>query len=227
MISKANLKFLKDLSKNNNREWFTKNKKTYEEMHQEMISFAEELLVLMNKHDKIETESGKKSLMRIYRDVRFSKDKSPYKNNWGGGFQRATKQLRGGYYYHIEPGKSFVGGGFWAPEPSDLLLIRNAISADEKGFRKIINSKSFKDFFGELHGEKLKTVPKGFDKEDPALDLIQFKQYLISHEFTDEEVMSKDFPKKASEAFKAMRPFFDWMSYALTHDSNGAPLYGK
>ncbi len=224
MISKANLKFLKDLSKNNNREWFTEHKKEYEGHLAEVVSVADEVLSLMNKHDKIENESGKKSVMRIYRDVRFSKDKSPYKNHWGGGFQRATKQLRGGYYFHIQPGASFVGGGFWAPEPSDLKLIRDAIAADEKGFRKIISSKNFKDVFGELHGDKLKTVPKGFDKEDSALDLLQFKQFLISHEFSDEEVMSKDFPKKVNEAFKAMRPFFDWMSYALTHDKNGAPL---
>ena len=225
MISKANLKFLKDLSKNNNREWFTEHKKEYEAHLQEVVSVADEVLSLMNKHDKIENESGKKSVMRIYRDVRFSKDKSPYKNHWGGGFQRATKQLRGGYYFHIQPGASFVGGGFWAPEPSDLKLIRDAIAGDEKGFRKIISSKNFKAIFGELHGEKLKTVPKGFDKEDAALDLLQFKQFLISREFSDEEVMSKDFAKKVNEAFKAMRPFFDWMSYALTHDANGVPLY--
>ncbi len=226
MISKANLKFLKDLSKNNNREWFTEHKKEYEAHLEEVVSFAGEVLILMHKHDKIENESGKKSVMRIYRDVRFSKDKSPYKNYWGGGFQRATKQLRGGYYFHIQPGEYFVGGGFWGPEPADLNLIRHAIATDEKGFRKIISSKSFKDFFGDagLHGEKLKTVPKGFDKEDPALDLLQLKQFLIRHDFTEEEVMSKDFPKKVNEAFKAMRPFFDWMSYALTHDSNGAPL---
>ncbi|MCX6181998.1 MAG: DUF2461 domain-containing protein [Bacteroidetes bacterium] len=224
MITKANLKFLKDLSKNNNREWFTEHKKEYEAHLQEVVAVADEVLSLMSKHDKIENESGKKSVMRIYRDVRFSKDKSPYKNHWGGGFQRATKQLRGGYYFHIQPGASFVGGGFWGPVPADLNLIRHAIAADEKGFRKIISSKNFKDFFGELHGDKLKTVPKGFDKEDTALDLLQFKQFLISCEFSDEEVMSKDFPKKINEAFKAMRPFFDWMSYALTHDTNGVPL---
>ncbi len=226
MITKANLKFLKDLSKNNNREWFTENKKIYESQLENTVDFATELLELMQKHDHIENASGKKVLMRIYRDVRFSKDKSPYKSHWGGGFQRATKQLRGGYYFHIEPGQSFVGGGFWGPEPSDLKLIRAAIAADEKGLRKILNSKSFVSFFGDqgLHGEKLKTVPKGFEKDDSALDLLQLKQFLIRHDFSDTDVMSADFAKKMNEAFKAMRPFLDWMTYAVTHDSNGVPL---
>ena len=203
MITKANLKFLKDLSKNNNREWFTENKKIYETQLENTVEFATELLALMQKHDHIENSSGKKVLMRIYRDVRFSKDKSPYTGHWGGGFQRATKQLRGGYYFHIEPGQSFVGGGFWGPEPSDLKLIRSAISADEKGLRKILNSKNF---------------------VSSALDLLQLKQFLIRHDFSDAEVMSTDFVKKTNEAFKAMRPFLDWMTYAVTHDSNGVPL---
>ncbi len=227
MITKSNFTFLKNLAKNNDREWFTANKKTYEAEHAAVISFADELLALMNKHDKIENESGKKSLMRIYRDVRFSKDKSPYKTNWGIHFKRATKQLRGGYYVHIEPGNTFIGAGFWGPEPSDLKLIRDGISADEKSIRKILNSKSFKEHFGKygLHGESLKSVPKGFDADDAAADLLKLKQFLIRKDFSDAEVLSADFAKKANEAFKAMRPFLDFMSYNLTHDSNGIPLF--
>jgi uncharacterized protein (TIGR02453 family) len=227
MITKSNFTFLKNLAKNNDREWFGANKTTYEAEYNFVISFADELLALMNKHDKIENQTGKKSVMRIYRDVRFSKDKSPYKSHWGIHFKRATKQLRGGYYLHIEPGNTFVGAGFWGPEPSDLKLMREGISADEKTIRKILNSKSFIENFGEygLHGEALKSVPKGFDANDAAADLIKLKQFLIRKDFKDEDVLSADFAKKANEAFKAMRPFLDFMSYALTHDSNGIPLF--
>ena len=112
-IKASNFKFLKDLKKNNNRDWFTENKKRYQNEHEEIISFADALLTKMNEHDVIETPSGKKSLFRIYRDVRFSKDKSPYKTHWAGGFKRATAARRGGYYFHIQPGdQSFIGGGF-------------------------------------------------------------------------------------------------------------------
>lgn len=226
MIEKENFNFLKNLSKNNNKEWFTANKAKYEEQHANIIAFAEELLALMNKHDNIENESGKKSVMRIYRDVRFSKDKTPYKTNWGLHFKRATKQLRGGYYVHIAPGETFIGCGFWGPEPGDLKLIREAIAAEEKEFRKILNAKSFKDNFGKhsLHGEALTNVPKGYEKDHPAAEFLKLKQFLIRKDFSDNDALSNDFAKKVNEAFKAMRPFLDFMSYALTHDSNGNPL---
>lgn len=223
-LSKSNLEFLKNLQQNNNRDWFTENKSNYEKNHEETILFADAVLNEMRKHDNIETLSGKKSLMRIYRDVRFSKDKSPYKTNWGIGFTRATKLLRGGYYVHLAPGESFVGGGFWAPESADLNRMRKEISLNTTEFRAILDDKKFKTTFGELQGEKLKTVPKGFEKDHPALDLLQFKQYLISKKFTDKEVLEPDFYKKVNETFKAMRPFFDFMSTALTTNENGELL---
>lgn len=223
-LSKSNLEFLKALKQNNNRDWFTNNKDVYEKQHAETILFADAVLNEMRKHDNIETLSGKKSLMRIYRDVRFSKDKSPYKTNWGIGFTRATKLLRGGYYIHLAPGESFVGGGFWAPESADLNRMRKEIANNTEEFRQILNLKTFKNTFGELQGEKLKTVPKGFEKDHPALDLLQFKQYLISRKFTDKEVTAPDFYKKVNETFKTMRPFFDFMSTALTTNENGELL---
>ena len=220
-ISKESIKFLANLKKNNNRDWFTKNKPEYVKRHQNMIEFADGLLGLMNKHDKIETESGKKSMMRIYRDVRFSKDKSPYKVNWGMGFKRATKSLRGSYYFHVEPGSSFIGGGFWGPEPSDLKRIREDIANNDKPLRKILASKSFLDTFGILEGEQVKTAPKGFAKDHPAIDLLKYKQFLIGRKFTDKEILAPDFHKKANDTFKAMRPFFDYMSQVLTTNANG------
>jgi uncharacterized protein (TIGR02453 family) len=124
LIKKSNIDFMVELSKNNNREWFADRKKQYELERENIIDFADELLKKMQVHDSIETPSGRKSLFRIYRDVRFSKNKAPYKTHWSGSFKRATKLLRGGYYFHIEPGNSFIGGGFWGPEPKDLKKMR-------------------------------------------------------------------------------------------------------
>lgn len=224
-IQKSTFKFLKALAKNNNRDWFNENKPTYVEEHEKMIVFAEELLGRMNEHDNIETPTGKKSLMRIYRDVRFSKDKSPYKKHFGGGFRRATVHLRGGYYYHIEPGNTFVGGGFWGPNKDDLKRIRDAFSEDHEEIRRILNDKTFIETFGELKGDGVKTAPKGFDKEHPAIDLIRKKQFIISKSFTDKEVHSDDFMDEVVQTFKNMRPFLDFMSEVLTTDGNGVPIY--
>jgi uncharacterized protein (TIGR02453 family) len=223
-ISKANFDFLNKLKKNNDRDWFNTNKDEYLKQHENIIDFADALLLEVNKHDNIETPTGKKSLFRIYRDVRFSKDKSPYKTHWAGSFRRATKHLRGGYYFHIEEGNTMVGGGFWSPNKDDLLRFREDIAFDAKPLRKIITSKSFKDTFGKLDGQQLKTAPKGFDKEHSDIDLLRYKQFVISKKFTDKEVLSADFPKKVSDAFKKMRPFFDYMSESVTTDANGQSI---
>jgi len=221
-ITKENIKFLQKLAMNNNRDWFGEHKEEYEIHLEATRGFAEALLKEMNKHDNIETISGKKALHRIYRDVRFSKDKSPYKNHWGISFKRATSLLRGGYYLHIHPGgESFAGGGFWAPNKEDLLRIREDIAEDATDLRKIISSKSFKSSFGELRGEQLKTCPKGFDKSHPDVDLLRYKQFIVYKYFTDEEVLDKDFYKEVNKVYKKMRPFFNYMSESVTTDSNG------
>lgn len=219
--------FLKNISKNNNKEWFTKNKATYQNAHAELVCFADVLLEEMNKHDSIETPTGKKSLYRIYNDVRFSKDKSPYKNNIGGGFRRATKQRRGGYYFHIEPNNSFVAGGFFSPNAEDLLHIRNHLSADPKTLKKILTEASFKKTFGSLLGDKVKTAPRGFDIEDENIELIRHKQFIVKHMFTNEEVLSKNFHLLVSNTFKKMRPYLDYMSEILTTDLNGETISGQ
>ena len=223
-ISKSTLQFLKDLSENNNRPWFNDNKDRYTAAYENMIGFAEALIDEMSHHDHLVPMSGKKSLFRIYRDVRFSKDKSPYKNNFAGGLKRATKWLRGGYYYHIEPGTSFAGGGFWGPNTADLKRIRDEIAADHQPLMKIISSPTFKKTFGTLQGETVKTAPKGFDKDHPAINLLRHKQFLISRPFTEAEVTSPNFVKELSQTFQKMRPFFDYMSEVLTTDSNGVPI---
>ena len=223
-IQSSAIHFLKELGTNNNREWFTENKKRYQEEHEKMISFADDLLEKMRTHDEIETATGKKSLHRIYRDVRFSKDKIPYKTNWSGSFKRATSKLRGGYYFHIEEGNSFVGGGFWGPSPDDLKLLRQQITYDESAVRKVIGNRSFKDTFGELLGTQLKTAPKGFPKDHSAIDLLRYKQFILKHDFTDEEVLADNFADKVSDVFHEMRPLFDLFSNFLTTDLNGEDI---
>ena len=213
--------FLEDIKNNNNRDWFAENKKRYQDQHELVVSFADALINKMQTVDSIETPSGKKAIFRIYKDVRFSKDKSPFKINIGGHLSRATKYLRGGYYFHIEPDNCFIGGGFWNPSPDDLKHIREQIAADPQPLREILESKEFISHFGELQGEKLKSAPKGFDKTHPAIDLINFKQFLISKKVSDKDVMSDNYLDILFETFKAMRPFFDYMSEILTTDLNG------
>ncbi|MGB0524733.1 MAG: DUF2461 domain-containing protein [Flammeovirgaceae bacterium] len=223
-IKEATFNFLLDLKENNNREWFQENKAVYTQAHENVIAFADALLLEMQQHDDLETPSGKKSLFRIYRDVRFSKNKSPYKSHFSGSFKRATKALRGGYYFHIEAGNTFAAGGFWGPNSADLKHLRNQIAQDPDPLREILASQTFNDYFGELIGDQVKTAPKGFSKDDPAIDLLRFKQFILKHDFTDEEALSDDFVQKLSYTFQQMRPFLDYMSDILTTDLNGISL---
>jgi uncharacterized protein (TIGR02453 family) len=220
-ISAPSFDFLKRLKENNNREWFGAHRDLYVSELEKLTGFAESLLQLMQIHDLIETPSGKKALHRIYRDTRFSKEKIPYKTNWSGGFARATKQLRGGYYFHIEPGNSFLAGGFFGPSSEDLRLIREDISFDPQPIAAILDAADFKETFGTLQGEKLKTTPKGFEADDPAIDLLRHKQFLLIRHFSDQQVMQKDFLMTANGTFKSMRPFLDYMSEVLTSDRDG------
>ena len=174
----------------------------------------------MDSHDQLD----KSKVYRIYRDVRFSKDKTPYKNHWSGTFGRATHYLRGGYYYQIEPGKSYAAGGFFGPNAQDLLHLRKQISQDADLLREVLKSDEFKNTFGELQGEQVKTAPKGFSKEDPNIDLLRFKQFLVYRHFSDDEVLEPNFINILNDTFKAMRPYFDVMSEYLTTDLNGESI---
>ncbi len=223
-LDKSVFGFLKKLQKNNNREWFNENKSTYIAAHEKAIGFADELLAQMKKHDDIETISGKKSLFRIYRDVRFSKDKSPYKNHFSGQLKRAGKMLRGGYYFHLEPGNVLIACGFFQPNKDDLLRIRQEIAADAQPLRDIIEDSKFKKAFNGLEGEQLKTAPKGFDKEHPDIDLLRYKSFYVMSKFTDEEALNRDFAKKVSDKFQIMRPYLNYFSEVLTTDENGLPI---
>jgi uncharacterized protein (TIGR02453 family) len=223
-IYESSLDFLNLLRDHNERDWFSVNKPAFETEQQKMEVFADALLAELNKSDVIETSSGKKSLYRIYRDTRFSKDKTPYKTHWSGSFKRATKYRRGGYYFHIEQGNSFLAGGFWGPSTEDLKLIRENIAFDAAPLREILQSGSFVSTFGELRGEQLKTTPKGFPADHEAIDLLRYKQFLLIRRFTDDEVLNEGFLSAAVETFRNMRPFFDYMTEILTTDSNGLEI---
>lgn len=221
MVTQHTFSFLKDLTKNNNRDWFTENKERFEQQQNETKAFFNEVGEALSKVDSIE----KTKVFRIYRDVRFSKDKTPYKMNFGASYARTKPMLRGGYYLHIEDNNSFIGGGFWNPNKEDLLRIRKEIELDADELREIINTTEFKKFFGELVGEEVKTAPKGFDKNHPDIDLIKKKQFLVMRKFTNKDVLSDTFKDEVIATFQAMRPYFDYMSSVLTTNLNGESLY--
>jgi len=220
-IKKDSIQFLEDLSNNNNREWFGKYKDRYDEARGNIIGFADALIIEMNKHDHIETASGKDCLFRIYKDVRFSKDKTPYNKHWSGILKRATKKLRGGYYFRIEPGNSRLVGGFFGPEPNDMKRIRQDIDDNYQDWRNLLADPTLIKTFGKMVGEQIVSAPRGYAKDHPAIDLLRYKQFMLRHPFTDEEVLDPDFLYTANDVFRKMRPFFDYMSEVLTTDANG------
>lgn len=216
-ISKTTLDFLKKLKKNNTRIWFNEHKPEFQVEKTKITKFYNALLEDLNTHDTIE----RLKIFRIYRDVRFSKDKTPYKPHFAGNFTRATKRLRGGYYLRVRPGESFLAGGFWEPNKEDLLRIRKEFEMDASEIREILAAKNFVKNFGKMQGNSLKTAPRGFDKEHPNIDLIRMKQFIVIRKFTDAEVLHPNFIHEVGKSFKAMRPYFDYMSEILTTDLNG------
>lgn len=212
--------FLNEIKENNNREWFTENKHKYQDAHGIFKNLAQSLVDEMSNHDEIESHK----VYRIYRDIRFSKDKTPYKIHFGGNMVRATKWKRGGYYFRIEPCNSSIGGGFWGPNSNDLKRIRQEIALDPEPLRTIIAAPDFVNTFGVLYGEQVKTAPKGYKKDHPAIDLLRYKQFLVTHTFTDQEIMEDDIVQKMSAVYQNMRPFLDYMSDVLTTDANGVPI---
>ena len=220
MITKSVFSFLKKLDQNNNREWFTDHKEAFKDQQAVIKSFAGLVLENLNQHDEIE----KMKLFRIYRDVRFSKDKTPYKPHFSISYARSGATLRGGYYFQIKPGDSFIATGFWAPSPPDLLRIRKEFELDASEMREIIENSAFKAIWGGIVGDAVKTAPKGFDKNDPNIDLIKRKQIIFIKKFSDKQVLSKDFASSIDEAYRAIRPFFNLMSSILTTNLNGESL---
>jgi len=220
VITTDTLSFLNELKRNNNREWFEQHKSEFKSLETDVKGFYNSLMDKMKEHDEIE----KLKMFRIYRDVRFSKDKTPYKSHFAGSFSRAGARLRGGYYLQIRPGESFVAAGFWEPNKEDLLRIRKELEHDATAFRELISKPAFKNIWGELVGDEVKTAPKGFNKEDPNIDLIRKKAFIFVRNFSDKEVLSKDFIEEVNKTFKEIRPYFNLMSEILTTNLNGESL---
>jgi len=219
-ISKGAFDFLLELKKNNNREWFTENKSRFKNIELDVKGFYEAVKSELEKHDKIE----KLKMFRIYRDVRFSKDKTPYKPHFAGSFARLGAELRGGYYMRIKPGETFLATGFWEPNKDDLFRVRKEWEQDTSELESILGNKEFKMIWGDLKGDGVKTAPKGFDKEHPIIEFIRKKQFIFVREFSDKEVLSEKFIEEVDKSFRAIRPFFDLMSDVLITNLNGERL---
>ncbi len=219
-VSKEAFGFLKKLKENNNREWFAENKPHFKEIETEVKDFYNHLLEKMKEHDDIE----KLKMFRIYRDVRFSKDKSPYKPHFAGSMSRNGAQLRGGYYLQLKPGETFIAAGFWEPNKEDLYRIRKELELDSTSFKSVVENSHFKKVWGGLEGDEVKTAPKGFSKSDANIDLIRKKAFIFIRRFTDKEVLASNFADEVNFSFKEIRPFFDLMSDILTTNLNGESL---
>ena len=212
-------KFLKDLSKNNDREWFEKNKPKYLAAKEEFDGFVTALLDELIKFDgSLHGLNPKKLTFRIYRDVRFSKDKRPYKTNMGASFSAAGKGMgKPGYYLHIEPGnKSFIAGGLFMPEPETLNKIRQEIDYNGKVLTKIMSDKKFKKDFAKFWDEdKLKRAPKGYAEDHPYIDWLKLKSFITTRSLTDKEVKDKKFLKQSAGLAKSLKPLNDFLSEAI------------
>ncbi|OAQ41670.1 TIGR02453 family protein [Pedobacter psychrophilus] len=219
MIKKETFQFLKDLMANNDRDWFQENKAKYEEARQNVEEFADEILIEIKKIDSsIPPEfSGKKSMMRIYRDVRFSKNKLPYKNNFGIGISSTGKGGDNpGYYIQIQPGESFVAGGYWMPQADHLKAIRQEIDYNTQDFLKIIESKEFVAHFGGLNQEdKLKTTPKGYDAEHEYIELLRLKSFTVFEKLNDNVLNSSKAVETIVESLKMINPLTVFLKQAI------------
>lgn len=219
-ITKEVWHFLKELQANNNREWFTEHKAKYKAAELVVSQFSKQLLKLLQQHDEIE----KLKKFRIYRDVRFSADKTPYKSHFAVSYSRSGASRRGGYYLRLKPGGTFIAAGFWEPDKKDLLRIRQELARDAEELRQIIGRKDFSSIWGSLQGEEVKTAPKGFSRDHADIDLIRKKQFIFVREFKDRQVLDNSFLEEVDHSFRAIRPYFDFMSDVLTTDLNGASL---
>jgi uncharacterized protein (TIGR02453 family) len=209
MVSKTILDFLKALKENNNREWFNDNRALYDSAKADFESF---ITVLINELSLLDKEvadlRAKDCIFRIFRDVRFAKDKSPYKPNFGAYISRGGKKLNfAGYYFHIEPGDCFVSGGVYMPSPAVLKAIRYEIFHRTDEFKAILNAPSFKKQFGGLWGEQSKITPRDFPKDFPDASLLRYKHYIAIKALTDKQLMSATLLKSAMEAYTAVIPF--------------------
>lgn len=218
MLQPATLKFLKELKKNNNKSWFDKNRRQYDTAKEDFTLIVTQVIKSVGSFDPgIANQEAKNCLFRINRDVRFSKNKDPYKSNMSAYFNKDGKKgLGAGYYLHIEPGKSFVAGGIWMPEPQVLAGIRQEIDYSFTEWEKIVVSTPFKKNFPDgLQGEALTRPPKNYDYSNPAIAYIKMKTFIVTSSFTDATVQNKNFVKEVTQQFRAMKPLVDFINRTM------------
>jgi uncharacterized protein (TIGR02453 family) len=212
--------FLKTLKENNNRDWFKANKDQHDAARKHVLQFSD-LLFQRLQH---ENQLDKQKVFRIYRDVRFSKNKTPYKTHFGISFHRSKPKFRGGYYLHIEPGASFLATGFWQPNKDDLFRVRKEIEFDHGQFTKMATLPALVEHWNPLQGEQLKTAPKGFEKDHPGIEYLRFKQFLFMQNIEDNALFDSKFGPWIVEQFKAIKPFHNYMGDVLTSNLNGESI---
>lgn len=218
MVQAATITFLKQLAKNNNKTWFDAHRKEYETAKTDFENIIDGLLQKMatSIDPAFTDQKAKDCIFRIYRDVRFSKDKTPYKAHFSAAFSRnGKKDMAAGYYLHLEPGKAFAGGGIWMPEREHLKKIRQEIDYNFEDFKKIINNAAFKKMFNKLEGEQLKKAPAGYADDNPALEYLKMKSYIVSHKLDDAQLSDKGFATQCSKVFSTMKPLVDFINNAL------------
>ncbi len=219
MISRKVFDFLKDVIRNNNREWFQDNKIKYDETREEVIEFAAGVLKDLGKADKgVADLDPKKVVQRIYRDIRFSKDKTPYKNHFGISFASKATSKPGttGYYIHITPGSSFAGGGYWQPQAEHIKAIRQEIDYNAAQLKSIVDDKAHLKLFGNMrNGTSLKTVPKGYDTQHPDIKLLKLKDFISMHQFTDAALLKKDSYKEVADILAQIYPLNVFLDNAI------------
>lgn len=221
MLAPKTLQFLTKLKKNNSREWFNQHRDDYEAAKENFIELVNQILVNTNQFDEtLSLLTYKDCIFRINRDVRFSKNKDPYKNNMAAYFVRGGKKSwLAGFYFHCEPGgKSFIGGGLYGGEPDQIKKVRQEIDYNWSAFKSILENKTFKKIFGDLskeEGMSLKREPKGYEKDNPAIDYIKLKNFIVSVPVTDEELTDKKLLKKIITCFAAMQPLLQFLNRAM------------
>ncbi|MCX2478789.1 DUF2461 domain-containing protein [Pedobacter sp. MC2016-15] len=214
MIKRETLAFLTELVDNNNREWFAEHKERYETAKADVLAFIAELIPVLSAIDPETQTEPKKCLMRIYRDIRFSKNKSPYKNNYGISF--SIKGSKGPeYYLHLQPGKSFFAGGYWMPEAADLKNIREEIDYNTSEFLEIIEAKGFTSLYTLSTEDSLKKAPKGYDPSHPQIELLKLKSYIASFPISDEELFKPSIVNHLKKAFEGIYPFIQFLKRAV------------
>lgn len=217
MIRPELFTFLKEIKENNNKEWFDANRSRYKDLREHFINYVTLLVHELGQMDpSVAFQDPKKTVFRINRDIRFSQDKSPYKTNMGSFITPGGKNAQNaGYYLHIEPGECMIAGGIYMPPSKELKIIRDEVFNNAAEFRSIIEDKEFKETFGELYGEKLKTAPQGFPKDHPDIDLVRYKSYTVARMVPDSFLTSPDSLNEVMEVYRVMKPLNDFLNHAL------------